>query len=99
MMRDHRTQKGIVIDRRLGTDQSKASIEDSYGYREQRCIDSLGREHVSHGQDHEYDHRRDHHQCHVEHVQVVIEAAELVNHDEHHQVHDDAADHCLDCET
>ena len=58
-----------------------------------------GGEHVPRGQNQQYDHARDHHQRHVERIEVVLETADPVDHDEHHQVHDDATDQRLDCQT
>src|SRR3546814_14356821 len=50
---------------------------------------------MSHCKDHQHHHRCDHHQCHVDHVEVIVEASQTIDHDEHHQIHDNAADEGL----
>ncbi|MCY1170304.1 hypothetical protein D9M73_103690 [compost metagenome] len=50
---------------------------------------------MPHCEDHQHHHGCDHHKRHVDHVEVIVEASQTIDHDEHHQIHDNAADEGL----
>src|SRR5690606_8227947 len=64
----------------------------------ERKVQALLGEHARHGGEHKYPHGSPHGQCHVEHVQVVPEVVDTVDHREHDDVHDRKTEHHVDPE-
>ena len=98
MMRDHRRDELAVVDQRLGAGRAEGYDSERQERYMKGDVEPLAGEYARHGRQHEDAHRCPHGDRHVEHVEVVPEVADAIDHGEHDDVHHDKAEGHVDPE-